>query len=79
MTGDQDAKGGGWTSGPHPPSLTTRQRQGKQFKELDLSGLNSWPPELAEAAHQLLAKYHDVFCKNPWSWAALIPLKIQLK
>ena len=46
---------------PHPPSLTTRQRQGKLFKELDLSGLNSWPLELAEAAHQLLAKYHDVF------------------
>ena len=46
---------------PHPPSLTTRQRQGKLFEELDLSGLNSWPPELAEAACQLLAKYHNVF------------------
>ena len=48
--------------GPHPPNLTTRQRQGKLFKELDLSRLNSWPPELAEAAHWLLAKYNDVFC-----------------
>ena len=50
---------------PHPPSLTTRQRQGKLFKELDLSGLNLWPPELAEAAHQLLAEYHNVFLLEP--------------
>ena len=34
---------------PRPPNVTTRQRQGKLFKELDLSGLNSWPLELAEA------------------------------
>ena len=47
---------------PHPPNLTTRQKEGKLFKELDLGGLNSWPLELAEAACQLLAKYHDVFC-----------------
>ena len=46
---------------PHPPSLTARQRQGKVFEELDLIRLNSWPPELAEAACQLLAKLHDVF------------------
>ena len=40
---------------PHPPSLTTRQRQGKLFKELDLSRLNLWPLDLAEAAYWLLA------------------------
>ena len=45
---------------PHPPSLTTRQRQGKLFEELDLSGLNSWPLELAEDACHLLVKYHDI-------------------
>ena len=45
---------------PHPSSLTTRQRQGKLFEEVDLSRLGSWPLELAEAAHWLLAKYHDV-------------------
>ena len=50
---------------PLPPSLTTRQRQGKLFKELDLSGLDSWPLELAEAACQLLAKYHHVFSLEP--------------
>ena len=41
--------------------MTTRQRQGKLFKELDLSRLDLWPPELPEAAHQLLASYHNVF------------------
>ena len=35
--------------------------KGKLFEELDLSGLNSWPLELAEATCQLLTKYHDVF------------------
>ena len=41
--------------------LTVRQRHGKLFNELDLSGLDSWAPELADAACQLLAKYHDIF------------------
>ena len=50
---------------PHPPNLTIRQRQGKLFKELDSSGLNSWPLELAEATCQLLAEYHDVFWLEP--------------
>ena len=50
---------------PHPPNLTTRQREGKLFKELDLSGLNSWPLELAEATCWLLAEYHDVFSLEP--------------
>ena len=58
-------KGEDGPQGLHPPSLTTRQRQGKLFEELDLSRLNSWPLELAEAAHQLLAKYHDVFLLDP--------------
>ena len=43
------------------PALTVRQRHGKLFDELDLSSLDSWTPELADAAHQLLAKYHDMF------------------
>ena len=45
----------------HTPKLMIRQRCGKLFDELDLSGLNSWAPELADEAHQLLAEYHDVF------------------
>ena len=41
--------------------LMVRQRHGKLFDELDLSGLDSWAPELADAACWLLAKYHDIF------------------
>ena len=35
------------------------------FDELDLSGLDSWTPELVDAACQLLAEYHDVFSLDP--------------
>ena len=38
-----------------------RQRCGKLFDELDLSGLDLWTPELVDEAHQLPAEYHDVF------------------
>ena len=34
---------------PHAPKLTVRQRQGRMFEELDLSGLDSWHLELADA------------------------------
>ena len=47
------------------PKLTARQRHGKLFDELDLSGLDSRAPELADAAHWLLTKYHDVFSLDP--------------
>ena len=43
------------------PKLMVGQRHGKLFNELDLSGLDSWAPEMADAACQLLAKYHDIF------------------
>ena len=59
----QEEEDGPWD--PHPPNLTTRQRQGKLLEELDLRGLKSWPLELAEAACQLLAKYHNVFLLEP--------------
>ena len=35
---------------PCTPKLTVRQQHGKLFDELDLSGLYSWPPEMADAA-----------------------------
>ena len=50
---------------PIPPKLNVRQRHGKLFDELDLSGLDSWAPKLADAAHQLLAKYHNMFSLDP--------------
>ena len=45
----------------HTPRLTIRQRCGQLFDELDLSGLDTWAPELADGACQVLAEYHDVF------------------
>ena len=48
-------------SNPQTPKLMIRQRHGKLFDELDLSGLDSWDPKLADKAHQLLAEYHDIF------------------
>ena len=50
---------------PHTPGLTVRQRHGKLFDELDLSGLDSWVPKLVDPACWLLAKYHDVFSLDP--------------
>ena len=50
---------------PHTPKLTIRQRKGKLFEELDLSGLESWLPELADSTQQLLAEYHNVFSLDP--------------
>ena len=49
----------------HTPKLTVRQRNGKLFDELDLSGLDSWPPELVDTTCWLLAEYHDMFSLDP--------------
>ena len=46
---------------PETPKLMIRQRHGRLFDELDLSGLDSWTPELADKAHWVLAEYHDIF------------------
>ena len=35
------------------------------FEELDMSGLESWPPKLAASAQSLLAEYHNVFSLEP--------------
>ena len=49
----------------HTPRLTVRQRHGKLLDELDLSSLDTWTLELADAACQLLDQYHDVFSLDP--------------
>ena len=49
----------------HTPRLTVRQRHGKLFDKLDLSGLDLWTPEVADAAPWLLAEYHDMFSLDP--------------
>ena len=52
-------------SNPQTLKLKIRQRHGKLFDELDLSGLDLWDPELADKNCQLLAEYHDVFSLDP--------------
>ena len=49
----------------HTPRLRVRQRHGKLFDKLDLSGLDSCTLELADAACWLLAEYHDIFLLDP--------------
>ena len=63
--GDQLQEGADKSHDPHTPRLTVRQRHGKLFKELDLSGLDLWTPVLADAAYRILAEYHDVFSMDP--------------
>ena len=63
--GEQLLKGADESHDSHTPRLTVRQRHGKLFDELDLSGLDSWTPELVDSAPQLLAKYHDMFSLDP--------------
>ena len=55
----------GEAQGLHTPKLSVKQRQEKLLKELNLSGLESWPPELADSAQSLLAEYHNVFTLEP--------------
>ena len=63
--GKQLLEGADMSCDSHTPRLTVRQRHGKLFDELDLSGLDSWAPELTDAAHWLLAEYHDMFPLDP--------------
>ena len=46
---------------PQTPKLMIRQRHGKLFDELDLSGLDLWTPKMVDKACQLFAEYHDIF------------------
>ena len=43
------------------PTLSVAECQEKLLASLDLSGLDKWPAEKAECAHELLREYHDVF------------------
>ena len=63
----------------HTPKLTVRQRHGKLFDELDLSGLDSWPPELVDAGCQLLVKYHDMFSLDPAELGCIHSTKHMIK
>ena len=63
--GEEVEENAGKSHDSHSPALIVGQRHDKLFDELDLSGLDLWTPELADAACQLLAKYHDVFSLDP--------------
>ena len=63
--GEQLLEGADESNDSHTSRLTVRQRHGKLFDKLDLSGLDSWTPELANATCWLLAEYHDVFSLDP--------------
>ena len=47
------------------PKLTLRKRQERLCEKLDLTGLEFWPPDLADSTWSLLAEYHDVFSLEP--------------
>ena len=49
------------------------------FDELNLSGLDTWAPELADAACQLLAKYHNVFSLDPVELGCTHPMEHMIK
>ena len=51
--------------GLHMPRLSVKHRQEKLFEELDLSGLESWPPSLADSTRSLWAEYHNIFSLEP--------------
>ena len=51
--------------GVQTAKLAAEQRQEKLFERLELSGLESWPPELADSAYSLLAEYHNIFSLEP--------------
>ena len=64
------------THGPQALRLTMKQRQEKLFKELDVSGLESWPPELADSAWSLLAK---TMTSSHWSPVSLaVPIQLNM-
>ena len=66
VTNESPVAGGGkWTQDPYAPKLTVRQWHGKLFDELDLSGLDSWSPQMADVVHWLLAEYYNVFSLDP--------------
>ena len=61
--------------------MTDEERQEALLNKLDLSGLNSWTPEVAAKARSLLAEYHDIFSleKNEIGHTKAVEHKIVLK
>ena len=51
--------------GLQAPKITVKQRQEKLFVKLDLSGLESWLPELLDSTWFFLVVYYDIFSLEP--------------
>ena len=66
-------EGGDESQGPHTPRLTVRQRHGKLFDKLDLSGLDSWP--LSWWMLPTGSWPNTMMCSHwiQWSWAVPTP------
>ena len=72
-------EGGDEPKNPHASKLTIRQSHGKLFDKLDLSGLDSWPLGLADAAHWILAEYHNMFSLGPTEFGCTHSTKHTIK
>ena len=61
--------------------MTDEERQEVLLNKLDLSGLDSWTPEVVSKAKSLLAEYHDIFSleKNVIGHTKAVEHKIVLK
>ena len=64
--------------GLQAPRWTMKQRQEKLFEELDLSGLESWPPKLVDSTSLSLAEYHNVFPLEPSKLGCTLQLNMWL-
>ena len=47
------------------PKLTEDQRRTTLLENLNLGGLDDWPPAMAAKARALLREYHDIFALDP--------------
>ena len=63
------------------PALSETERQALLLEKLDLSCLETWPPEVARKARDLLCEYHDIFSveKNELGHTKAATHKIVLK
>ena len=61
------------------PRLSVDERQRKLEDQLDLSGLEKWTPELANAAKDLLMEYHDIFALEPNELGCVSDVKHEIR
>ena len=67
--GEQSPEGADEPYDSHSPGLMARETHGKLFDKLDLSSLDSWTPELADAA--CTGSWPNIMTCSPWILAEL--------